>query len=515
MPLKEALNRLRISTNGKVLRNGRMRTTGNDEEKDEPSQWCSDRLKLSTSTKNILLSGNSQIKRMPDKVNLQQRPGTSSKKMIHKGDNTMNKVEFRSEEKRDVCKKKTSLSKRYRDYYVGELEDDTDDYEVFLLSDGHHIPSNTRSQGADVSPESKLKNSPKATTTTTNPVYSHLVGSGGVRWKLSACSSLPSWAPAKLNGEQCLGTSSKKKSPRANSTMDKVDNSEDEWNVFNEKSSLSNDGKKKQRIYEKDAENKRTSVRRAAASLKRYDHNYFVGEWEDDSEEYEVLPISDQVTQEAREVNCLAVNCHQCRRSDRRTVVPCTKCKEKFYCIKCIREWYPELEEEEVSELCPYCHGKCNCNLCLHSSGMLKDQNKPISWVANCDGYIICAPVEMGGCGKYILELQHLLPRNWTSTLKAKAEKILIQCNFCWVRNREVMRKLLVANYEMLDFETALNLFNLVSSHHWTIESTNDPQQLHRAASRVGSDDNCLYSTTAKDAMEDDALVHFHSIQAV
>ncbi|XP_047252435.1 lysine-specific demethylase JMJ25-like isoform X6 [Capsicum annuum] len=71
-------------------------------------------------------------------------------------------------------------------------------------------------------------------------------------------------------------------------------------------------------------------------------------------------------------VNCLAVNCHQCRRSDRRTVVPCTKCKEKFYRIKCIREWYPELEEEEVSELCPYCHGKCNCNLCLHSSGMLK-----------------------------------------------------------------------------------------------------------------------------------------------
>ncbi|KAM3324475.1 hypothetical protein P3S67_005627 [Capsicum chacoense] len=111
MPLKEALNMLRTSTNEKVLRNGRIRTKGNDEEKDEPSQWCRDRLKLSISTKTILLSGNSQIKRMPDKVNLQQRPGTSSKKMIHKGDNTMNKVEFRSEEKRDVFKKKTSLSK--------------------------------------------------------------------------------------------------------------------------------------------------------------------------------------------------------------------------------------------------------------------------------------------------------------------------------------------------------------------------------------------------------------------
>ncbi|KAF3656040.1 hypothetical protein FXO37_15633 [Capsicum annuum] len=38
---------------------------------------------------------------------------------------------------------------------------------------------------------------------------------------------------------------------------------------------------------------------------------------------------------------------------------------------------------------------------------------------------------------------------------------------------------------------------------------TDDPELLHKAASRVGSDDNCLYSTTAKDATEDDALLHF------
>ncbi|KAM3324103.1 hypothetical protein P3S67_005254 [Capsicum chacoense] len=53
-----------------------------------------------------------------------------------------------------------------------------------------------------------------------------------------------------------------------------------------------------------------------------------------------------------------------------------------------------------------------------------QDQTKPISWVANGDGYIICAPAQMGGCGKYILELKHLLPRNWISTLKTKAERI-------------------------------------------------------------------------------------------
>ncbi|KAF3647660.1 hypothetical protein FXO38_18565 [Capsicum annuum] len=197
----------------------------------------------------------------------------------------MDKVD-ESEDEWSMCKKKPSLSKdaenrtsvrratgsfkRYGDYNVDEWEDDTDDYAVFPLCYGHHIPSNTKSRGADVSPESKPKNIPKDVI--------KILG------KLSACSSLPSWAPAKLNGEQCLGIPSKKKSPRANSTMDKVDNSEDEWNVCNEKSSLSNDGKKKQRIYEKDTENKRTSVRHAAASLKRYNHNYFVGEWKDDSE---------------------------------------------------------------------------------------------------------------------------------------------------------------------------------------------------------------------------------------
>ncbi|PHU11419.1 hypothetical protein BC332_18349 [Capsicum chinense] len=272
----------------------------------------------------------------------------------------MDKVD-ESEDEWSMCKEKPSLSKdaenrtsvrratgsfkRYGDYYVDEWEDDTDDYEVFPLCYGHHIPSNTRSWGADVSPESKPKNSPK-----------DVIKISG---KLSACSSLPSWAPAKLNGEQCLGMSSKKKSPRANSTMDKVDNSEDEWNVCNEKSSLSNDGKKKQRIYEIDAENKRTSVRHAAASLKRYDHNYFVGK------------------------SCKAVY----KYSD--------------------RGCYYMQSGEPLPES-------------FHNMEIPQDQNKPISWVANCDGYIICTPIEMGGCGKYILELKHLLPRNWISTLKQK-----------------------------------------------------------------------------------------------
>ncbi|KAI3682870.1 hypothetical protein L1987_83200 [Smallanthus sonchifolius] len=60
--------------------------------------------------------------------------------------------------------------------------------------------------------------------------------------------------------------------------------------------------------------------------------------------------------------------CHQCKKNDRTTVVPCIKCNEIIYCIHCIKQWYPQLSEEEVADLCPYCRGTCNCNLCLHSN---------------------------------------------------------------------------------------------------------------------------------------------------
>ncbi|KAL8214039.1 hypothetical protein R6Q57_003488 [Mikania cordata] len=60
--------------------------------------------------------------------------------------------------------------------------------------------------------------------------------------------------------------------------------------------------------------------------------------------------------------------CHQCKRNDRKIVVPCIKCNKTLYCIQCIRQWYPHLSEEEIAELCPYCRGNCNCNLCLRSN---------------------------------------------------------------------------------------------------------------------------------------------------
>ncbi|MCL7032511.1 hypothetical protein MKW94_020293 [Papaver nudicaule] len=66
------------------------------------------------------------------------------------------------------------------------------------------------------------------------------------------------------------------------------------------------------------------------------------------------------------------VRCHQCNRNDRRIVVPCGNCRQSFYCIQCIKHWYPEISEAEIAESCPLCRGKCNCNICLIKHGDFK-----------------------------------------------------------------------------------------------------------------------------------------------
>ncbi|XP_021597053.1 lysine-specific demethylase JMJ25 isoform X4 [Manihot esculenta] len=71
--------------------------------------------------------------------------------------------------------------------------------------------------------------------------------------------------------------------------------------------------------------------------------------------------------------------CHQCMKIERKIVVPCQKCKSKMYCVQCIKQWYPKLTEEEVAEQCPCCRRNCNCNFCLHSSGLIKTSKRDIT----------------------------------------------------------------------------------------------------------------------------------------
>ncbi|XP_048229587.1 uncharacterized protein LOC8277981 [Ricinus communis] len=71
--------------------------------------------------------------------------------------------------------------------------------------------------------------------------------------------------------------------------------------------------------------------------------------------------------------------CHQCMKYERKIVVPCRKCKCKMFCVQCIKRWYPEMTEEEIAEECPFCRRNCNCNICLHSSGLIKTSKRDIT----------------------------------------------------------------------------------------------------------------------------------------
>ncbi|KEH36924.1 lysine-specific demethylase JMJ25 [Medicago truncatula] len=70
--------------------------------------------------------------------------------------------------------------------------------------------------------------------------------------------------------------------------------------------------------------------------------------------------------------------CHQCLRKDRPQFVPCTKC-QKIYCLRCIKQWYPNMSIGDIRERCPFCRKNCNCNVCLGSRGMIKTSKRNIT----------------------------------------------------------------------------------------------------------------------------------------
>ncbi|KAM1123975.1 hypothetical protein ACFX13_005346 [Malus domestica] len=78
---------------------------------------------------------------------------------------------------------------------------------------------------------------------------------------------------------------------------------------------------------------------------------------------------SSRYMKDNEEVN---LKCHQCMKEEKKTIVSCSKCKKNSYCIRCIKQWYPHMKVKEVKELCPFCRKNCNCNVCLHSTGVIK-----------------------------------------------------------------------------------------------------------------------------------------------
>ncbi|GAV72264.1 JmjC domain-containing protein [Cephalotus follicularis] len=65
--------------------------------------------------------------------------------------------------------------------------------------------------------------------------------------------------------------------------------------------------------------------------------------------------------------------CHQCQRNDKGRVVRCQRCLRKRYCIPCLKTWYPNMEEDDIAQSCPFCRKNCNCKACLRLDVPIND----------------------------------------------------------------------------------------------------------------------------------------------
>ncbi|KAH0635049.1 hypothetical protein KY284_037835 [Solanum tuberosum] len=65
--------------------------------------------------------------------------------------------------------------------------------------------------------------------------------------------------------------------------------------------------------------------------------------------------------------------CHQCKKSDKDKLVCCSNCKDKTFCLPCIKQRYPWILEEAFLSACPVCRNLCNCKECLLLQELPKD----------------------------------------------------------------------------------------------------------------------------------------------
>jgi [histone H3]-dimethyl-L-lysine9 demethylase len=86
----------------------------------------------------------------------------------------------------------------------------------------------------------------------------------------------------------------------------------------------------------------------------------------------------------------------------------------------------------------------------------------------------------MGGCGRHVLELKCLLPKDWISRLERRVERILAKC--------DSVNKI----FSPICYET-------------------DPEKLRRAAFREGSNENFLYCPDSRKVLKEEELFRFRS----
>ncbi|KAK1401681.1 hypothetical protein POM88_001286 [Heracleum sosnowskyi] len=68
--------------------------------------------------------------------------------------------------------------------------------------------------------------------------------------------------------------------------------------------------------------------------------------------------------------------CHQCQRISYGRVLYCNKCDTRSYCLRCVTQWYPQMNEEDFIVACPVCRDNCNCTSCLRVEFPLNDTTR-------------------------------------------------------------------------------------------------------------------------------------------
>ncbi|KAJ4850026.1 hypothetical protein Tsubulata_014061 [Turnera subulata] len=179
------------------------------------------------------------------------------------------------------------------------------------------------------------------------------------------------------------------------------------------------------------------------------------------------------------------IYCNHCATSIMDFHRSCPKCSFEL-CLGCCREIRkqglsvrPEIKFQYVNRGSDYMHGgdPLPCD-----SKIVEDHCEPlaVTWKANDDGSISCAPHEMNGCGGDCkLELKRILPMGWILELKTKAEELLRNCT--------------------------------TSEETCSICKCNEKGEevLKKAAFREGCTDNYLYFPASVDTLKQDELSHF------
>ncbi|PIA31384.1 hypothetical protein AQUCO_05000050v1 [Aquilegia coerulea] len=161
---------------------------------------------------------------------------------------------------------------------------------------------------------------------------------------------------------------------------------------------------------------------------------------------------------------------------------------ERAYCNNCMTSIF------DVHRSCSRCGGY---DLCLSCCGEIRNAHLQgggeenvvtlgYEWKVEENGRLSCPPQEMGGCGLGFLELKRMLPEDWVSNLKKKAQQII------------------AGQTPLTDLGSSARCICFNSVGDFDL----DNKILRKAAYREDSNDNYLYCPSAKDIQQSD-LNHF------